>query len=127
MRPQQLALPSRQTFLHHSCRRITPQSRFRVAHLSTTVVLQCPSRRIVIQSRISLTFSRSEPMMISSQEVEGSIPTKVGCHCPQNPAERRGFGVLSWFNFPGLCVLADSLDPFRGRSVTCVYSSKILM
>src|ERR1035438_3301178 len=39
MRPQQLALPSRQTFLHHSCRRITPQSRFRVAHLSTTVVL----------------------------------------------------------------------------------------
>ena len=83
--------------------------------------------RIVIQSRISLTFSRSEPMMISSPEVESSIPTKVGCHCPQNPAERRGFGVLSWFNFPGLCVLADSLDPFRGRSVTCVYSSKILM
>src|ERR1035438_8064345 len=40
MRPQQLALPSRQTFLHHSCRRITPQSRFRVAHLSTTVVLE---------------------------------------------------------------------------------------
>src|ERR1035438_4636786 len=39
MRPQQLALPSRQTFLHHSCRRITPQSRFRVVHLSTTVVL----------------------------------------------------------------------------------------
>src|ERR1039457_3511834 len=25
MRPQQLALPSRQTFLHHPCRRITPQ------------------------------------------------------------------------------------------------------
>src|SRR5664280_1192310 len=40
MRPQQLALPSRQTFLHHSCRRITPQSRFRVAHLSATVVLE---------------------------------------------------------------------------------------
>src|SRR5664280_3250768 len=39
MRPQQLALPSRQIFLHHSCRRITPQSRFRVAHLSATVVL----------------------------------------------------------------------------------------
>src|ERR1035441_6340698 len=39
MRPQQLALPSRQTFLHHPCRRITPQSGFRVAHLSTTVVL----------------------------------------------------------------------------------------
>src|SRR5271165_315151 len=39
MRPQQLALPSRQTFLHHSCRRITSQSGFRVAHLSTTVVL----------------------------------------------------------------------------------------
>src|SRR5664280_930471 len=39
MRPQQLALPSRQTFLHHSCRRIKPQSGFRVAHLSTTVVL----------------------------------------------------------------------------------------
>src|ERR1039457_180766 len=47
MRPQQLALPSRQTFLHHPCRRITPQSGFRVAYLSTTVVL---SRRPVAPS-----------------------------------------------------------------------------
>src|SRR5664280_3696961 len=46
MRPQHLALPSRQTFLHHSCRRIKPQSGFRVAHLSTTVVLDPVLQRI---------------------------------------------------------------------------------
>ena len=69
MRPQQLALPSRQTFLHHPCRRITPQSGFRVAYLSTTVVLSpllwvtwgvSPSRRsLLLLSRAGQSFQNT--------------------------------------------------------------------
>src|SRR5664279_5168786 len=60
MRPQQLALPSRQTFLHHSCRRIKPQSGFRVAHLSTTVVLSLPKLNFQILRRTYATRAVGE-------------------------------------------------------------------
>src|SRR5271157_2762405 len=57
MRPHQLALPSRQTFLHHSCRRITPQSGFRVAHLCTTVVLSTDGNNRTLTLRLLATRS----------------------------------------------------------------------
>src|ERR1035441_8641381 len=66
MRPQQLALPSRQTFLHHSCRRITPQSRFRVAHLSATVVLKPSHCRILTAplKRCSTLYTKCENALV---------------------------------------------------------------
>src|ERR1035437_3044644 len=75
MRPQQLALPSRQTFLHRSCRRITPQSGFRVAHLSTTVVLeQFPNRCIPIHHAVM--SSEVEPPCVSIAEKQRVAPLR---------------------------------------------------
>src|SRR5271165_6841660 len=75
MRPQQLTLPSRQTFLHHSCRRITLQSNPRLSHLSTTVVLGCGHGKVL--------------------SIRGCEPGAATSALPARLAAREAFSALS--------------------------------
>src|SRR5271157_1662981 len=121
MRPQQLTLPSRQTFLHPSCRRITLQSNPRLSF-----IYNCSTRRA----------SSSQPNELSSSPTTSSWPQRSSLDGPsssrgQTSSEKTYASTLpsaaSWllksaYGLPHSCVdrrlnwsLADGLAEQENR------------